>query len=330
MMKNLFYAAAVAALACTGCAKEEAPAGPEDLAVKFSTEISSVTRTAPTTATNFGEGESFCVKATQVLGDAAASTWMDNITLTKTGGNWTAGDSYYFMKGYKYNFCAYAPTKAALTMTDTEAVPYTVSKTLDDQNDLLYATASKDFTADGETANVALTFDHALSQVKFSAMTAKDYSAYYTVTVKNIAIKQINSQGTFKFSDGSWTLADTSVTPPLDYSIDADQVLTETDTDIAATGGHVLMLLPQDPSGKTLTVTFDVAAVDGKGDASLTGTGKTIDIEIPASSTAWEKGFAYTYQIKLNLDATLGWTAPAISDPTITEWKDGGKFPVGN
>lgn len=328
MMKNLFLAATIAALTCAGCAKEDAPAGPEDLAVKFSTEISSVTRTEPTTAKNFADGESFCVTATQTP-DAGAGTWMDNITLTRTAGKWVGAESYKFVMGNQYNFCAYAPAKAALDMTDTEAVPYTVSKTLTEQKDLLYATASKDYTKAGETPNVKLTFEHALSQVLFSAMTVKDYSAFYTVTVKNIALKKINSQGSFKFSDGSWTLATPEV--PLDYAIDANQVLTSTDTDIAATGKHVLMLLPQDPSGKTLTVTFDVAAVDGKGNTNAAGAGKTIEITIPASSTAWEKGYAYTYQIKLNLDETLGWTAPAtFDDPTISEWKDGGKIPVNN
>ena len=51
-MKSLLLTAAVAALAFTGCATEDTPVGPEDLAVKFSTEISSVTRTAPTIKKN--------------------------------------------------------------------------------------------------------------------------------------------------------------------------------------------------------------------------------------------------------------------------------------
>lgn len=329
MMKNLFFAATIAALTCAGCAKDEASVGPEDLAVKFSTEISSVTRTAPTTAKNFADGESFCVTATQTPAAGTAGTWMDNITLTRTAGKWAGAESYKFVMGNSYNFCAYAPTAPALTMTDTEAVPYTVSNTLTEQKDLLYATAAKDYTKAGETSNVVLTFEHALSQVLFSAMTVKDYSAFYTVTVKNIALKEINSQGTFKFSDGSWTLATPEVL--LDYAIDANQVLTSADTDIAATDKHVLMLLPQDPSSKKLVVTFDVVAIDGKGDTKVAGAGKTIEITIPASSTVWKKGYAYTYQIKLNLDDTLGWTAPAtFEDPTISEWKDGGKIPVNN
>ena len=328
-MKNLFFAAAVVALACAGCAKEEIPAGPQDLTVRFSTEIAGVTRSAPNANANFANGDKFSVTATQALGAAEATSWMDNLVLTKSGeGKWSAGDSYLFMKGYKYNFAAYSPTETVLTMSDPTAVPCTVSATLADQRDLLYAVASKDFTKADETAIVEFTFNHALTQVKFTAKTAKDYAAYYTVTIKNIALKGINSEGKLNFSDGSWALASPAV--PLDYSVAYDKVLTSAEADMTTAGNDVLMLIPQDPVGvKKLVVTFDVAAVAGKGDSSLTGTGKTLALDMP--SKAWACGYIYTYQITLNLDATFGWTASDIADPTINPWKDAAdKIPVNN
>ena len=94
-------------------------------------------------------------------------------------------------------------------------------------------------------------------------------------------------------------------------------------------GNDVLMLIPQDPAGaEKLVVTFDVAAVSGKGDPTLAGTGKTLKLDIP--SKVWTSGYAYTYQITLNLDGTFGWTASDIADPTISPWKDGDKIPVNN
>lgn len=328
-MKKLFFATALVALACAGCATEDEPVVPGDLAVKFTTEIASVTRSTPNEKTNFENGDKFSVTATQALGAATASTWMNNLILTKSAeGKWSAGDSYIFMKGYKYSFAAYSPTETVLTMSDPTAVPYTVSATLADQKDLLYAVASKDFTKADETATVKFTFDHALTQVKFTAKTAKDYSAYYTVTIKNIALKGLNSEGTLNFSDGSWTLATPAVS--LDYSVAYDKVLTSVDVaDMTTVGNDVLMLIPQDPVGaKKLVVTFDVAAVAGKGDSSLAGTGKTLELDMP--SKAWASGYAYTYQITLNLDGTFGWIASDIADPTINPWQDGGKVPVNN
>ena len=47
MMKNLFFAAAGAALACAGCAAEDegvTPTPPQEIPVNFSTSIAEVTR----------------------------------------------------------------------------------------------------------------------------------------------------------------------------------------------------------------------------------------------------------------------------------------------
>ncbi len=323
MMKNLLFAAALAALAFTGCSTEETSVGPEDLAVKFSTEISSVTRTAPTTATNFAEGAKFSVTATSGLGDAAQATWMNGLVLTKSGSNWTGiGDTYYFKKGYKYSFAAYSPTETVLTMANPEAVPYTVSATVDDQKDLLYAVATKNFTNKDEKGVVTLAFNHALSQVRFTAKTTEDYSAYYTVTLKTIELQEINSIGNLKFTDGTWG----ALATPISYSITYNKDLTTTETEMTTAGNDVLMLIPQDPKDKKMVLTLNVAAVADMGDSAINGE-KKIDLTVPA--TVWTSGFSYTYDITLNLDSTLG-IVPSIADPTIGVWKDGGKIPVNN
>ena len=88
----------------------------------------------------------------------------------------------------------------------------------------------------------------------------------------------------------------------------------------------VLMLIPQNPQDKSMVITLDVAAVENMGDSNLNGN-KTVTLTVPA--TAWLSGYAYTYDITLNLDSTLG-IVPSITDPTISEWKDGGKIPVNN
>lgn len=324
-MKNLFFAAAVVALACAGCAKEEIPAGPQDLTVRFSTEIAGVTRSAPNANANFANGDKFSVTATQALGAAEATSWMDNLVLTKSAeGKWSAGDSYLFMKGYKYNFAAYSPTETVLTMSDPTAVPCTVSATLADQRDLLYAVASKDFTVEGTTATVDFTFNHALSQVKFTAKTSKDYSAYYTVTISNVTLKGLNSIGNLNFKDGKWA----SLATALDYAVTYNKMLTATETEMTTATSDVLMLIPQNPQGSDkLEVTFNIAAVANYGDTNLEGT-KTIKLTLP--STEWQSGYVYTYQITLNLDEALGWTVPALGDPTIKPWQKGDDIPVNN
>lgn len=324
-MKNLFFAAAVAALACAGCAKEEIPAGPQDLTVRFSTEIAGVTRSKPTTDANFKDGDKFVVNATRKDGPTGtASAWITNRELTKTSAawNWSEGGTLYFMKGYVYDFLAYAPASAALDVTTQTAVSHTVSNVLGEQVDLLYATATKDFTSDVATSTVDLTFDHALAQVTFAAKIAQDY-APYTATVTGVTLNKVNSKGTMDLTKKPvvWT-PDASPVAPLNYAVTYSQALTTTMTDLNAS--DVLMLMPQDPAGVELVVTFDVTG------GVQNGTGKTITIALEAGTKVWAAGFKYTYNITLKLDNELGWTVSDLSEPDINPWQNTDPIEVGN
>lgn len=322
-MKKLYFAAALVALVSAGCAKEEMPAGPEDLTVRFSTEIASVTRTAPTTDAHFKTGDKFVVDATRKEGTAGeSSAWITGRELTNTaeGWNWTEGGALYFMKGYVYDFLAYAPASAALSVAAQTAVPYTVSNVLGEQVDLLYATATKDFTVDGETSTVDLKFDHALAQVTFAAKIAQDYSPY-KATVTGVALNKVNSKGTMDLTKNPVVWAPDAPAVPLSYAVTYSQELTTTSADLTAS--DVLMLMPQDPNGVEIVVTFDVTG------GAQAGT-KTVTIALGTGTTVWAAGYRYTYNITLKLDEVLGWTASELSNPDINPWKDGGKIEVGN
>lgn len=315
MMKNLFLAATIAALTCAGCAKEEAPAGPEDLAVKFSTEIATITRGVPVEGVQFGNGAKIGVFATEALGATSNAEWMNNVCLTRdASGKWTYDNLLYFMAGYKYSFVAYSPyTEQAPVVTDLTAVPYKVPTTLADQKDFLYSNSvAMDFTskAPSSTDVVKFTFDHALAQVKFSALTEKNYSAY-TLKITKISIAGISSEGKVNFSDGTWK----DLAVPLTYELTLDDLALTTEKQSLTSGNDVLMLIPQNPEGKVLTLTVDIKAT-AAGNSALDGT-KEISVNIPAG--AWVSRHVYDYKITLNLDQTLGSTA-GISDPSITEW----------
>lgn len=315
MMKNLFFAATIAALTCAGCAKEEAPAGPEDLAVKFSTEIATVTRGVPVAGVQFGNDAQIGVFATEELGKTSNAQWMNNVCLTRdASGVWTYDNLLYFMAGYEYTFVAYSPYNAtAPVVTDLTAVPYEVTATIADQKDFMYANSvSKDFTIKAPTKNdkVIFAFKHALAQVKFSALTVKDYSAY-TLKITKVSIADVSSKGKVNFSDGTWTALET----PVIYEQTMDALALTTEKQSLTSGSDVLMLIPQDPAGKVLTLTLDITA-GAAGNSDLNGP-QDIKVNIPAG--AWEAGHVYDYKITLNLDETLGSSA-GISDPTITEW----------
>lgn len=328
-MKNLYFIAAFAALICAGCDVEEESVAPEldSCPVRFMTSISSVSRAKPVTGIDFADNAEIAVFGTEKKNGEITpdATWMNNVKLTKSEDVWSVATPKNFMKGYSYSFVAYAPyQEAPLTMSELTAVPYTVDPDIAKQTDFMYVAATeKDFTTTGptsETANVALAFKHALSQVLFEAKTAADYTDYYTVKITKIEIAGLISDGTLNFTSAGnpWTLGSTqknyvqsvTMTDPLAYG---------TSKALSSESGDILMLIPQSPASKTLTLTLEVTA-GSKGDGTVASGTTSVEIKFPASDPVWEAGHAYTYTITLNLDEKFGWSAAGFSKPTITDW----------
>lgn len=319
MMKNLFLAATIAALTCAGCATEDEGVAPVDTgkyAINFSTEI---TRSAPVTA--FTNDDVIGVFGTETLvatPEVPTADWMKNIKLTRTNGAWGYTDTKFFVTGYKYSFAAYAPYDA--TVTDPTSISYTASTTLSEQKDLMYADViDKDFSTvapTGGTASVALKFNHALAQLKFSAKTAADYSAYYDVKVTNVKVVDVLSKAVLNAKTGEWGTPETNATYAQKV---ADKVLNDKDyTALESAGDDVLMLIPQTlPAGSKVVMTV---VATNKTDNTITKT-TDIDVAFPAND-AWTKNSTYRYKVTLNLNSILGFENAVFSEPTINPWGD--------
>lgn len=317
MMKNLFFAATIAALTCAGCATEDEGVTPVDTgkyAINFSTEI---TRSAPVTA--FADNDVIGVFGTETLvatPEVPTTDWMKNIQLTRTSGSWGYTDTKFFVTGYKYSFAAYAPYDA--TVTDPTSISYTASTTLSEQKDLMYAEViEKDFSTvapTASTASVALNFHHALAQLKFSAKTAADYSAYYDVKVTKVQVVDVMSKAVLNAKTGEWGTPDTKAT--YEQKV-ANTVLNEKDyTALETEGDDVLMLIPQTLPADCKVVMTVVAT--NKSDNTITKT-TDIDVAFPAND-AWTKNSTYRYKVSLNLNSILGFENAVFSDPTIVPW----------
>lgn len=117
-MKNLFLAVAVVAMACVGCAKEEAPEPqslPDLVPIEFGSSSIELTRGVPVDGPAFDAGKVVGVFGTETLiAEPKTSTndWMANMSLTKTASAWNPAVAHYFKKGYGYSFAAYFPWTA--------------------------------------------------------------------------------------------------------------------------------------------------------------------------------------------------------------------------
>lgn len=327
-MKNLLFAAAIAALFCAGCTADDptSPTPPQEIPVNFITSISQVTRTNPVDGENFGANAKIAVFGTETKTAGSPNlAWMNNVELTKDADKgWIYADSKNFMQGYDYSFVAYAPYRETpLTMTTLAAVPYSVSNVMSGQEDFMYvSTVEKKYSTATPVSGdkVPLAFKHALSQVKFSALTSADYSEYYDVKITKIEIPGLVSEGTLDFTTntGTWTLdedakADYSQTVAASVAKLSNTEVTKLDSD-----DGVLMLIPQSPKGKDLKLTIQVTA-NTKGDATVAAAATSVTVQFPVDDPTWKAGYAYTYKITLNLDTTFGWSVAGF-EPSITDW----------
>lgn len=136
------------------------------------------------------------------------------VVVTKNGNAWTypSEQTQYWIAGADYNFNAVAPAtgwtkKVATDATDvTDATQTTLSFTNNGITDLLYATAIAEGKVAGQNNDVAFTFRHTLSKVKFSFENA------YDATNSTIRVKDIKIMDAYKTGDVV-LMAATATTP---------------------------------------------------------------------------------------------------------------------
>lgn len=115
--------------------------------------------------------------------------------------DWKYEGTQYWIAGANYNFNAVAPmTNGGWTKTDAAAASTTLSFTNDGETDLLYATTAQQGMVSGN-AQVAFSFRHVLSKVKFSFENA------YNATNATIRVKDITITNPHKTADVVLTAA---------------------------------------------------------------------------------------------------------------------------
>ena len=123
------------------------------------------------------------------------------ITNNDLDSDWKYEGTQYWIAGAQYNFNAVAPmTNGGWTKTAADAASTTLSFTNNGTTDLLYATAAQQGQVSGN-AQVAFSFRHVLSKVKFSFQNA------YNATNATIRVKDITITNPHKTADVVLTAA---------------------------------------------------------------------------------------------------------------------------
>lgn len=354
-MKKFMIFAATAALVLAGCAKnevtstvrEDVPIGFGSYAGRAITKATTDSYVGPGAATFTATNQHIGVYA--YVGDATASTFMNNVDVTLATNGTEASTNYspirYWPKqevaANAIDFIAYYPyggtgiTGAGIGNT-TENTHYgtlgfTVQDAIADQVDFMYADPVEDQYYSTNSGVVPFVFHHALTRVLFQVKAAATYTGT-TIKVKSLSINNIKKTGTltlgatatwgttptgaqtYNFPDISSHALTTTAYPEEDYS---------SDPKVYADAGYVFLLMPQDiVDAATLSIQYEITD-DGTGVVTTNNASVQLntitDGSSPIATWSINQNVVYTITIGLNPIQFTGSVTPW-ADPTSGSW----------
>lgn len=267
-----------------------------------------MTRGTQISETNKTDMETFALSAYTDATGTPDFMYNETVTLNKDEGRWYPTGTYYWPGKKQLSFYAWFPSAAdGMTLTGNTdvgapVITYTVPDDVKKQQDVMSAAAiGKDNpTADG-FATTDLTFNHALSAVKFVA--GDDLP---NCVVKSIKLDGVRYKGTYTLGTDAWTLTDDTQA----FTLRLNKVVTGNGGAITEDGkGETLFMMPQTLSDD---VKIEVVLNDG-----------TADFTVGASigGTEWEMGKTYTYHISYNFVSLITTNDQfiAYTDETLTD-----------
>ena len=194
----------------------------------------------------------------------------DNVEVTKTQKKATDisgtntwfydGDAVqYWIPGNKYTFAALA--NGTEVTYGADLLPATVSYTADGTTDLLYAKSNVDITTEDLdfSSNIAFTFNHLLSKVKFTFKNEYPADSKLVVTVSNIQITNAFASGVCTLSTKLWANTGGNATTTMSFgnivSTATEQGAAAAEVTAAGLESNFERLLI--PGQSSFTVTFD-------------------------------------------------------------------------
>lgn len=267
-----------------------------------------MTRGTQISETNKTDMETFALSAYTDATGTPDFMYNETVTLNKDEGRWYPTGTYYWPGKKQLSFYAWFPSAAdGMTLTGNTdvgapVITYTVPDDVKKQQDVMSAAAiGKDNpTADG-FATTGLTFNHALSAVKFVA--GDDLP---NCVVKSIKLDGVRYKGTYTLGTDAWTLTDDTQA----FTLRLNKV-------VAGNGGAIT----EDGKGETLFMMPQTLSDDAKIEVVLNDGTANFTVGASIGGTKWEMGKTYTYHISNNFVSlvTTNDKFVAFTDETLTD-----------
>ena len=337
-MKKIFIAAlAIAALAA--CNKTEVVGVTESNAIAFDNAfVDNATKSVNDPSLTSSSLTDFAVygfvEGAVLFNGTQVSKSIDNDDLESA---WKYEGTQYWIAGAQYNFNAVAPmTNGGWNKEDANKTSTTLSFTNNGTTDLLYATAAQKGQAENNP-QVAFTFRHVLSKVKFSFENA------YNATNATIKVKDITITNPHKTADvvltaaTAWSNHATAADFKLAFGMATDDEATDAKENVEVAyafnktyeSQNELFLIPSDTY--KYNVTFNV---------DLIVSGNLIKTYAHSVTAEFAPAAGYSYDIKAVINATnvdpnnaqepIEFTVTTISDWDTTNSDVNAQYPQQN
>lgn len=373
-MKKTLFLFATAAIALASCSSDDTIA--ENMSLGAANEISfrpfvaGQTRAVDQTTTTLqAEGKGFYVTAlynstasqengTAYFGGETPAHYTYNGGATN--GYYTCADKYYWPSSGYLNFYAYAPaTGTDISRTDYNHFTVTPNSTAASQEDFIYTVAYDGNKGVHGSTGVTLTFHHAESKISIQAKN----SSTLAFTIGTVTLCQVNTSGTFTYTDASTNIANGKLKDCWTSSTSGNYAHTLGTTSFAAgaTAASIATDMILIPQGITPVAAYSEATVG----ANLATTGAFIKVQLkatqggqyvlggaetwedaiwPLPASTWAPGYHYTYTVDLagggysatnkdtdtDLDPLLEGAEIKFVNVTVDDWADGGNQTIGN
>ena len=322
-MKKSLFIMALGAIALTSCSQDEIIEVQKD-AISFAAFSDNASRATETTTATI---ESFKVwGVVNENGNNISYFDPDGVVLNVTANQMNIASGYYWPTG-TMDFYAVSPANIANASLGTPSAFATNSAGIADvvvanantQTDILYALTTGQTKT---TADVPLSFQHALSQVVFKVKIAEDVQQKIEVKINDVTLSKLVKKGSFAFpktattSDGvgSWTLSE-EAEDLLDYMIAPNATIENYTEDgegalvnnVSAETEPMLVL----PQAKAIAATQSAGVWDSNG---------LFILDTTVAAKYDREGIAGDYETSINLVNTPTYI------PVTFNWEPGKKY----
>lgn len=328
-MKRSLLILVAAAAVWTGCSKTETIDQPQGMAIGFTNAY--IGNPVESKAVGIINREN--ISEFIVYGGYNDMTHVFNgvsVTGSANTNEWSYTTTRYWVAGQTYKFAAYAPSgirgtvkpdfdNGELNFTDYVSDP-------SNQHDLIYDAADPIITPDPIEApqdKVQFGFSHLLSMIKFTFNSG--FANDIAVTVDNLNVSGMVSQGSYTGSTGTWALGSETVSTGAAFTEMASNDIT---TDTTSVSSVDFAVIPQEigGAGKTVTVSFDVRVQDNQQNYIIGNEGAGVPVSATLPAYTWKKGNRYNYTVTIKGE-NVNLFPIEFGTPDVTEITNDVNFP---